>query len=251
MDKTVEASSNIVGPRTPAWREFHRTTEWSREDLRLRMESAHQGKESSDFRFPRKVYSRFPRLNLGGRSQERPLRAASVRAFDRRAIHIDSLMSVFEALLIGDAGVEQRMLYPSAGGLYSLEWYAVAQHVTGMRHGLYHLLPEQRAFEYLWPEDRDQMLGAFQGQEWALSAPLLLVVTASMRPYQHRYGERGYRFALLEAGHAIQEVLTSSQRVELSTCVVGGFSDADLSAVLGLRETDDEVPISAVAIGAA
>jgi SagB-type dehydrogenase family enzyme len=50
-----------------------------------------------------------------------------------------------------------------------------------------------------------------------------------------KYGLRGYRFALLEAGHLAQAVITTATAIGLHTLPWGGFVD---SAVDGALELD-------------
>ncbi|MDQ4131332.1 MAG: nitroreductase family protein, partial [Actinomycetota bacterium] len=49
-----------------------------------------------------------------------------------------------------------------------------------------------------------------------------------------KYGERAYRFTLLECGHLAQNLLLVGGALGLGTLPVGGFLDDDLNTYLGL-----------------
>ena len=57
-------------------------------------------------------------------------------------------------------------------------------------------------------------------------------------PYFHRcrvkYGERGYRFCLLEAGHIAQNLLLAASAEGLAALPIGGFIDDELNEMAGL-----------------
>jgi SagB-type dehydrogenase family enzyme len=63
-----------------------------------------------------------------------------------------------------------------------------------------------------------------------------------------KYGPRGYRYILLEAGHLAQNLCLSAAQQELGALCVGGFRDARLNRLLELNETREAV-LYAVGIG--
>jgi SagB-type dehydrogenase family enzyme len=72
------------------------------------------------------------------------------------------------------------------------------------------------------------------------------VITAALRDALERYGDRGYRYLLLEAGHVAQNVNLAGSALRIGTLDLGGFLDGQLAAALGL---DEQVPLYAVALG--
>jgi SagB-type dehydrogenase family enzyme len=55
-----------------------------------------------------------------------------------------------------------------------------------------------------------------------------------------KYGSRGYRMALLEAGHASQNLCLAAQGLGLGSLVYGAYYDDELAALLdidGVTET--------------
>jgi SagB-type dehydrogenase family enzyme len=63
-----------------------------------------------------------------------------------------------------------------------------------------------------------------------------------------KYGDRGYRYVLFEAGHCVQNVNLVAAALGLGTCNAGGFFDDELGGLLTL-DIERELPLYAVAIG--
>ena len=52
---------------------------------------------------------------------------------------------------------------------------------------------------------------------------------------QKKYGPRGYRYILLEAGHVAQNLCVRATELGLATLCAGGFLDSALNELLGLQ----------------
>jgi nitroreductase len=76
----------------------------------------------------------------------------------------------------------------------------------------------------------------------------VIVLDADLSAYDDHYGLRGYRYALIEAGHVGQELLRRAALVNLSACPVGAFWDEGLRRQLGLDFTA-RAPLYCVAVG--
>jgi SagB-type dehydrogenase family enzyme len=68
----------------------------------------------------------------------------------------------------------------------------------------------------------------------AFDASLMLMITAAFNRSTFKYGARGYRFALLEAGHVAQNVNLAVTELGLGCFNVGGFYDRVADRFLGL-----------------
>lgn len=84
------------------------------------------------------------------------------------------------------------------------------------------------------------------GRGWIGAARAVLVLTADLGAATAVHGARGYRYALLEAGHLAQNLLLLATAADLPACPVAGFADAWLARELGL--TGDELPTYAVVL---
>lgn len=139
---------------------------------------------------------------------------------------------------------------PSAGALYPLDVYAVAGEgsVQGLEAGVYHYLPSRHALEKIASSDlREEMAKACLRQAWMAPAPASLVITAEYRRIEGKYGARGRRYALMEAGHAGENIFLQAEALGLGAGIVGAFDDARLAGALHLPR--DHEPLIVMPVG--
>jgi SagB-type dehydrogenase family enzyme len=139
---------------------------------------------------------------------------------------------------------------PSGGALYPLEVYAVLARVEGAEPGLYHLDPLRHALEVLslGPSPVAVMKEAAIYPEIVEGCAATLLVTGMFWRSRFKYGLRGYRFALLEAGHVAQNVLLMCAALELAAVPIGGFYDRPIDVLLGADGVNESV-VYAVCLG--
>ena len=126
---------------------------------------------------------------------------------------------------------------PSGGALYPLDVYAVVgdTSVEGLASGVYRYLPSRHGLEKVTSGDlRDAMARASLRQMWIADAPVSLVLTAEYRRIEGKYGPRGRRYALIEVGHAGQNIFLQAEALGLGAGIVGAFDDAGLAKALHL-----------------
>jgi SagB-type dehydrogenase family enzyme len=123
---------------------------------------------------------------------------------------------------------------PSAGALYPLELYVLAQDVRGLADGIYHYDPYAHGLESLGPLERERFAGAWYEPDVADRAAAAIVLTAVFARTRCKYDLRGYRFALLEAGHVAQNLLLAATAVGGAALPYGGAYDRRLDALLGV-----------------
>jgi SagB-type dehydrogenase family enzyme len=136
---------------------------------------------------------------------------------------------------------------PSAGGLYPLELYLMVQRVEGLPPGLYHYRVAHHALEQLEAGDQTARLLRSE-EEWGMSAQVAfnLVIAAVFSRTTVKYRDRGYRFALLEAGAVSAHATLVGECQNIGSCLMGGFVDDELNQVFGLDGISEAVvlPIS-------
>jgi SagB-type dehydrogenase family enzyme len=142
-----------------------------------------------------------------------------------------------------ELGIDQPLRpWPSAGGLYPLDVYVIAANVDGLEPGLYHHNVLTSELERLAGRPPQEILhDGFFYQEFIVSSAAVLLLTAVFDRTIAKYGERGYRLVLLDAGHAAQNVLLDAERLGLPAVAVGGFCDDALAADVGLDGLDEAV----------
>jgi SagB-type dehydrogenase family enzyme len=138
---------------------------------------------------------------------------------------------------------------PSAGALYPLEIYPVAVRIEGLDAGLYHFDPLCHGLERLRPGAMGEELEALTVYpQLFTNAAIVFFVTAMFWRTRFKYGLRGYRFALLEAGHVGQNLVLTATAFGLTSAPVGGFYDRRVEAFLRIDGVN-EAPVYAVSIG--
>jgi SagB-type dehydrogenase family enzyme len=183
------------------------------------------------------------------------VRRRSCRAFAPRTVPAATVSSLLAAAygLVDegqiDPGAMQRRAVPSAGGLFPLEMYALLRRVEDIDDGLYHYGALGHALQRIQAGDLLPSLeAAFYTYPFIRDCNLVLMVTAEFQRTQKKYGPRGYRYILIEAGHVGQNVCLRSAELGLATLCMGGFVDSTLMATLRLDAARDGV-VYAIAIG--
>jgi len=138
--------------------------------------------------------------------------------------------------------------YPSGGGLYPLEVYPVLQRVEGIDDGIYHYDPWSHELEEVRPGNFHAQFAAMTlGQEMLAVANAILLITALFDRSMWKYGQRGYRYTCIEAGHLGQNLYLAAGALGLAPVALGGFYDAEANALLGVGAGEET--IYAVCIG--
>jgi SagB-type dehydrogenase family enzyme len=176
-------------------------------------------------------------------------RRQSRRDFDGAWLAERSLATVLDSGYGIRAGNRRRV--PSGGALYPLEVYVASHRVDGVGAGVYRFDPHRHALEEL---DRSDPWAAL---ETACVFPGLLdgaaavmLVAAVFGRTRFKYGQRGYRFALLEAGHVVQNVVLAAAALGLPALPLGGFYDAQVDALVDLDGVEESVVYGVVVGGA-
>jgi SagB-type dehydrogenase family enzyme len=124
---------------------------------------------------------------------------------------------------------------PSAGALYPLEVYLHTTAVDELAGGLYHYNAAGGFLRHLRTADlSDEIAAALDQSNLAYDASAIFFVTAAFERSTFKYGERGYRFALFEAGHVVQNMLLAATGMGLGSLSIGGFYDREVDALLRL-----------------
>jgi SagB-type dehydrogenase family enzyme len=170
----------------------------------------------------------------------------SERTFGAEPITLAELATVLDAAYGSTtAGADEQALrtVPSGGALYPLELYAVVARVEGVEAGLYHLDPISRALEALRPGSSllEALVAASVYPEIVESSAVTLLVTGMFWRSRFKYGLRGYRFALLEAGHLAQNALLACSALELAAIPLGGFYDRAVDELLSIDGVNESI----------
>jgi hypothetical protein len=77
----------------------------------------------------------------------------------------------------------------------------------------------------------------------------LVVVSADLSKYVHTYGQRGRRYAALEAGHFAQAFLMDVYARGWAACPVGGFHDQGVTELTRRSVMDASEPLYLLGVG--
>ena len=157
-------------------------------------------------------------------------------------------LSEFSQLLFaaqGMTGYEQDYAFrtaPSAGALYPLEVYAVAMRVEGVEPGIYHYVIGSHELELVKSGNfKRRLIEAALGQEMVGEAAVTFIISAVFDRITFKYGERGYRYVYIEAGHVSQNLFLQSTSLGLGSVCVGAFYDDKMNALINVDGTDEAV----------
>lgn len=125
---------------------------------------------------------------------------------------------------------------PSAGARHTFETYLLVNHVSGLQPGLYRYLAveNQLAEVELSTEINHQVTDACSQQQQIQTSAVTFIWDAVVARMRWRYGERGYRYLFLDAGHICQNLYLAAEAIDCGVCAIGAFDDHKLNQLLGL-----------------
>ena len=124
---------------------------------------------------------------------------------------------------------------PSGGALYPLELFVHSTHVDALEAGLYHYDPTENCLRFLRYGDDSRRIGeALVQRNLAVDTALIVFITAVFERSVFKDGDRGYRFALLEAGHVTQNLNLTAHGLGFGCVNIGGYDDRRIDDLLGL-----------------
>ena len=138
---------------------------------------------------------------------------------------------------------------PSGGALYPLELYVGALRVDGLDAGLYHFDPLERSVAVVRESlNAGDVTALSTYPEIVEGAAAVVFLAAVFGRSRFKYGVRGYRFALLEAGHVAENVLLAATALGLGAVPLGGYYDRLTDEFLGLDGVNEST-LYTVALG--
>ncbi|AXN30782.1 nitroreductase [Vibrio coralliilyticus] len=175
-----------------------------------------------------------------------------LRLFSARNSHRSYSGSTLQLseLLFFHRSIFRTRSYPSAGGLYKVTPYYIVNRVDGLEPGVYHLPNHhESAPSRLYAlTEHDKSVDKTYSFDNLSDAAFILFLTAEHSAITEKYGDRGWRYAFLEAGHIGQNVsLLATERGWKHCCIGGGMEDT-LCQWLGTT-IQHQAPLYSVAVG--
>lgn len=139
---------------------------------------------------------------------------------------------------------------PSAGARHAFETHLLVNDVQGLQPGLYRFLALSHALLEVSSEAMlaDKFTEACLGQTQVKTSAVTFFWLAVPYRMAWRYGERGYRYLHLDAGHVCQNLYLSAEAIGAGVCAIAAFDDEVLNRLLGL-DGDEEFVIYLATVG--
>lgn len=164
----------------------------------------------------------------------------SQRMFANHALSLLQLSNLFRPFAVTDNGGHA---LPSGGGKYPMQLYAALLNVQAnntLAGNLVYYEPEQHGLVPLrtapnWPE-----LAAMIGVDWQTAPAVVVFLIARSDMLTTKYGERGGRFMLLEAGAHMLALELEATSQSLAAVSVGAFYDQQVLDLLDLSAANHQ-----------
>lgn len=203
-----------------------------------------------------KEYTLSPKINLPSINsidsktisfQEVITSRRSVRTFNNQKLSIEELSTIlFQTygitgkVPIQGGGEQHFRTSPSGGALYPAEVYLGVRKVKEIAPGLYHYNVPNHELELLAEEDPTTKLTKICcGQEHVEKASVIFLISGVVARTKSKYGERGYRYVLLDIGHLGQNLYLSCTALDLAVMTTCGFYDDLANDYLGINGIDE------------
>lgn len=132
---------------------------------------------------------------------------------------------------------------PSAGARHPFETYLMITRVKGIKPGLYYYHPIKHCLvlQNDDPKIKERIFEACFRQEMVNLAAVTFIWTAIPYRTAWRYGQRGYRYLYLDAGHVGQNLHLASEAIGCGTCMIGAYLDEMMNDCLDCDGSDEFV----------
>ena len=168
----------------------------------------------------------------------------SLRKYSTEPISLEHLAFLLWASqgITGQAGKYLFRTAPSGGALYPVETYISVHSIEGLAAGLYHFDAEHFALDQLTEQDEAEAVAhGCLDQKFITQAAVVFLWTGVFRRAMSKYGDRGMRYILLDAGHICQNLLLAAESVGCGGCPVGAFYDNEINQLLQIDGEEESI----------
>lgn len=125
---------------------------------------------------------------------------------------------------------------PSAGARHSFETYLLINRVDGIKPGIYRYLAIEHKLIEINTEANigEKVAHSCCRQMFIADSGVTFIWSTVIYRMKWRYGERGYRYVHLDAGHVCQNLYLAAQSIDSGVCAIGAFDDDELNKLIGL-----------------
>ena len=171
------------------------------------------------------------------------------RTFANNQLSLESFSKILQQSygITGEAslpvgGTLKLRAVPSGGALYPAEIYLGVRNVAGVDAGIYHYNVPNHALEKLHGGDPTQTLyRVCCQQEFSQQASVVVLISGVFDRTKRKYGERGYRYVLLDTGHLGQNIYLACTSLDLPVMTTCAFFDDEANKILNLDGLNESV----------
>lgn len=124
--------------------------------------------------------------------------------------------------------------YPSGGALFPIELYVASTAVEGLPAAVSYYDARQHKLRVLPGRSPAAVRSAETADDSVAAAPCTLILTGVFERSVQKYGPRGYRLALIEAGHLMQNFSLVAGALGLKSLVSASFYEAEMEQALDI-----------------
>jgi len=202
--------------------------------------------------YPKAKKIQLPKPDYKGVSVEEAIKQRrSIRNYSKKPLTKAQLSQLlFSAQGVTDKIYDKALrAAPSAGALYPFEVYVVVNNVEEIPQGIYHYSVLDHTLELVKAGDfRDKITDAGLKQEMLGEAGVTFILSAIFDRVRTKYGERGYRYTYMEAGHISQNLYLQSVSLGLGSVCAGAFLDEKVNQLIDV-DGEKEAAIYLHAVG--
>lgn len=142
-----------------------------------------------------------------------------------------------------ESGIHTLRTVPSAGARHPFETYLAVNQVETLESGLYQYLPFEHALAPVPVEEglSPRLAAACLDQSMLQTCAVTFIWTAVPYRTTWRYGQRGYRYMHLDAGHVCQNLYLGAEAIGAGCCAIAAFEDDNVAEVLHLDPAQEFV----------
>ena len=232
--------------------EFHRSTKYSYQSMRANPIALDWSKQPSPYR----TFPNLPKVALPTSLMDAPVPMVSLLKEGLSAVPESQLQPPQDLKTLatwlyladgetierpGPAGKQWVRTCPSSGALFPFEIYVAAFAVEGLEPGLYHYSVRDFALRKMRDglETLNQIKRGRPDLNFLNSVPAALLVSTVYCRSSWRYRQRGYRCALIDAGHLVQNIVGVANGLGIQTMPRFLVNDSTMRELIGIPADAD------------
>lgn len=129
------------------------------------------------------------------------------------------------------------LAYPLAGGIQCLDLYISIKSVEGIENGLYFFNPDGDILNFIKSSCNYNYDQLTLSTNISKLSSVTIYIVGKLECLGYKYGDRAYRFMLLEAGHLAQNIYLVGTALNLGVVASGGYIDDEIKKLIELENS--------------